>query len=524
MWNSGSGSAKLVPSERDPGFDVRSIAMCHSCFFLVAYLISLLAAVSCSSGTSGEVGEQFFQQDSIRALILSGRNNHDWRSTTRFLRHILEQAGVFDVRVTEEPAGLSAESLAPYHVLVLDYMGPRWGQTTEKAVEKFVASGKGLVVVHGASYAFGGLEVLADNHRRTGIKELPWNEYRNMIGGVWSEEDPTTAHGDLHSFMVSFVNRDHPITSGMGRGFIATDELYHNLDMQPGVDVLATAYSAPETRGTGEDEPVLWTTAYGSGRVFHTTLGHDLTAMSEPGFVATFARGCEWAARGRVTLPTSIDLTNKGGTPVRVLVVTGGHSYDTEFYSLFDQDSLTWDHIPNNQEAFAEDICSGYDVLVLYDLSRELDENGKRNLRAFVESDKGLLVLHHALADYNSWEWWWREVVGGKYTLDGENASSAKHGIGLFVQTVGKHPITLGLGPMHFVDETYKDLWISEEVELILRVEEQTSDGPVAWISPYEKSRVVCIQLGHDRNAFVNPGFRKLIERAILWSCDRLER
>lgn len=484
---------------------------------------SLLVTISLIVGVSAEVGKEFFRDGAIRVLIISGRNNHDWRVTTPFLKKILESAEVFDVRVTEEPAGLSSESLAPYHVLVLDYMGPRWGRSAEEAVQGFVASGKGLVVVHGASYAFGGLDVLADNHRQTGIVEKPWPEYRKMVGGVWSDQEPVTGHGSRHSFRVEFVDSQHPIAQGMGTGFIASDELYHDLKMEPDAHVLATAYSASETGGTGENEPVLWTVAYGSGRVFHTTLGHDLTSLSEPGFVTTFARGCEWAATGAVTLPASVNLTERPRSPVRVLVVTGGHSYDTEFYTLFDQDWVFWRHSPTNEEAFGVDIRKDFDVVVLYDLSEDLDEDGKGNLRAFLESGKGLLVLHHALADYNSWHWWWHDVVGAKFILEGDGASSAKHGVELFVKTVGDHPITSGLSPMHLWDETYKNLWISPSVEVILRVEDETSDGPVAWVSPFSKSRVVSVQLGHDRNTFLNPSFRELVERAILWSCDRLE-
>ena len=487
-------------------------------------LAALLTPVLGGAVSLGRVTDEFFKEGTVRVLILSGRNNHDWRRTTPFLRGILQKTEVFDVRVSEEPSELTSEALSPYHLLVLDYMGPRWSAVTEKAVEGFVSSGKGMVVVHGASYAFSGLDVLADNHRRTGIVETPWVEYRKMIGGVWSEENPATAHGDRHSFKVKFVDRYHPITNGLGEGFIATDELYHDLSMESAAHVLATAYSAPETRGTGEEEPILWTVSYGSGRVFHTTLGHDLVAMAEPGFVSTFARGCEWAATGAVTLPVSIPLNEAAEPAVRVLVVTGGHSYETEFYSLFCANGLKWDHSASNLEAFKSDIRGEYDVLVLYDLSEDLDEQGRQNLRAFLESGKGLVVMHHALADYNSWEWWWRDVVGGRYVLgETTDASSAHHGLELFIETAVEHPITRGLGAMHFWDETYKNMWISPEVTVILRVEEKKSDGPVAWVSPYKKSRVVSIQLGHDRNAFLNPGFHALVERAILWVGKKLE-
>ena len=60
--------------------------------------------------------------------------------------------------------------------------------------------------------------------------------------------------------------------------------------------VLATAYSDPSNNGTGRDEPQLMVLSYGKGRVFHTTMGHDVSALSSVDFVATFQRGTEWAA------------------------------------------------------------------------------------------------------------------------------------------------------------------------------------------------------------------------------------
>ena len=79
----------------------------------------------------------FFQPGKIRVLIFSGRNNHDWRTTTPFLHKFLVDSGRFDVRVEEEPVGVTAATLAAYDVLVLDYQGPRWGKVTEKAVVEF---------------------------------------------------------------------------------------------------------------------------------------------------------------------------------------------------------------------------------------------------------------------------------------------------------------------------------------------------------------------------------------------------
>ena len=80
------------------------------------------------------------------------------------------------------------------------------------------------------------------------------------------------------------------------------DELYARL-RGPGrnMTVLATAFSDPQNNGSGRDEPQLMVLSYGKGRVFHTTLGHDVNALSSVDFVVTLQRGTEWAATGQVT-------------------------------------------------------------------------------------------------------------------------------------------------------------------------------------------------------------------------------
>ena len=62
-----------------------------------------------------------------------------------------------------------------------------------------------------------------------------------------------------------------------------------------------------------------WSSDYGKGRIFHTTMGHDPMALSCVGFITTFQRGTEWAATGRVTqkVPPSFPTAEYGKLPRR---------------------------------------------------------------------------------------------------------------------------------------------------------------------------------------------------------------
>ncbi len=236
----------------------------------------------------------------------------------------------------------------------------------------------------------------------------------------------------------------------------------------------------------------------------------------------TLAAGSFLAAMSPAGAAAAPELERK---PVRVLVVTGGHDYETSFYTVFEgQEGFVWSHAVSNGEAFREDIRDRYDVLVLYDMSQDLDANGKANLRAFVEGGKGLVLLHHAIADYNDWPWWYEEVVGGRYLLedDGDTpASTYRHDEPIHAWPTGSHPVTEGIEPFDVVDETYGGMWISPEAQVLLETDNPTGDAPIAWVSAYPKSRVVYVQLGHGSAAHRHPAYRKLVGNAILWAAGR---
>jgi type 1 glutamine amidotransferase len=227
----------------------------------------------------------------LRILLVTGQTDepyHHWRETTPVIREGLERTGKFEVRVMEEPRGITAAALEGYDVVVLNYNGPRFPAAAESALETFVRSGHGFVAFHQAAYGeFFGMES-RDRKWRAGPTS-GWTAFARMIGATW--EPDKIGHARRGKFQVDFRD-ERPC-------FTADDELYHRLTLDPSVRILADAMSPIESRGTGKREPQIWTNQYGAGRVFFTTLGHDKTAWFQPGMMEAFARGVEWAAQGK---------------------------------------------------------------------------------------------------------------------------------------------------------------------------------------------------------------------------------
>jgi type 1 glutamine amidotransferase len=284
---------------------------------LLAGLAVLVGLVLPQPGNAADVDAKDAKDaKKVRVILIDGQNNHDWRSTTPWMKQVLEESGRFTVDVSSnlkpgEKPGRVKETvpfppdLGKYDVVLSNYNGAPWPKEFQKALEEAVGAGKlGLVIVHAANNAFGG-----------------WNEYNLMIGMGWRGkkagerlkldeqgkevrvprgEDGDSGHRYTGPFTITVRDTEHPITRGMPREWAhAQDELYDNMRGPiKNVHLLATAYS----KGTRAHEPMIWTVDYGKGRVFHTPMGHDLRGMRCNGFIATLQRGIEWAATGKVTL------------------------------------------------------------------------------------------------------------------------------------------------------------------------------------------------------------------------------
>ena len=211
--------------------------------------------------------------------------------------------------------------------------------------------------------------------------------------------------------------------------------------------------------------------------------------------------------------------------PIRVQITTGGHPYDISFYGVFEgQDDLAVTVNPH-PSAFRRYFRKFVDVLVLYDLADATGEAERKNLQDFLESGRGMVVLHHAIADNWQWKWWCEEVVGGRFLMGDEGPlrrSVAKAPETITAAPKLNHPVLKDVGILRLNDEAYKGMWISPHSLVLMETDNPNNDKAVAWIGPWKKSRVVVIQLGHGPGAHRDPGYRRLVRNAVLWAAGKL--
>ena len=256
----------------------------------------------------------------LRALILDGQNNHDWKATSASTKATLEACGRFEVDVATSPADREATAewaawnpkFRDYDVVVSNFNDGGhclWSDAMRSALLAFVEAGGGLVVVHAA-----------DN------SSSDWPEYNRLIGvGGWGERTPANgshmrlvagewrpdpapdeasgSHGAQLEFVVQADRPEHPILAGLpAKWKHGQDELYDSLR---GPCEELTVLASADCPRTQRREPVLMEIRYGKGRVVHDTMGHvgGTSAIQCVGFQTVLARSAEYAATGAVSIP-----------------------------------------------------------------------------------------------------------------------------------------------------------------------------------------------------------------------------
>jgi type 1 glutamine amidotransferase len=216
---------------------------------------------------------------------------------------------------------------------------------------------------------------------------------------------------------------------------------------------------------------------------------------------------------------------------IKVLLITGGHGFEVApFFDVFEKNpeiTFTAAKHGQNADAYERDDLLTYDVVVLYDMPKEITDPQKAKFLSLFDKGIGLVVLHHALVSYQHWPEY-EQIIGGRYPEeDGKGGKVTpevgyQHGVEIPVVIVAKdHPITAGLTDFTITDEIYWGFRVQPDVTPLLTTTQPQSGKPLAWTREQGKSRIAYFQLGHGPSAYENPNYRQLVARCIRWVARR---
>jgi type 1 glutamine amidotransferase len=246
-------------------------AICACVLVLASLFIGIAQPAANSTSTNAHA----------QVLIVTGIDypGHLWRQTAPVLAEALRKDARLTVFTVEDPWFLDSDAIQKYDVIVLHFQNwqqPAPGEKARENLRRFVEGGKGLVLLHYACGAWHG----------------EWPEFAKIAGRVWAGPGPNVRqHDPFGPFKVEVAKPEKPIMRGL-TDFETRDELYTCLVGDHPIEILAQAKS----RVDGKYYPMAFVSAYGKGRTFHCTLGHDAQALSVPEVQSLFQRGCAWAA------------------------------------------------------------------------------------------------------------------------------------------------------------------------------------------------------------------------------------
>lgn len=170
-----------------------------------------------------------------------------------------------NITYSTDPEDLTRDDLHRYDGLIVYANHDSITPAQEQALLAYVASGKGFIPLHSASFCFrNSPEVVA------------------LIGGQFK------SHGG-GAFSAEIVKPDHPAMAGVEPFETEWDETYVHDKIADDIVVLM------ERVDSTHREPYTWVKEYGKGRVFYTAFGHDERTFRNPGFLQLVKSGILWA-------------------------------------------------------------------------------------------------------------------------------------------------------------------------------------------------------------------------------------
>jgi putative membrane-bound dehydrogenase-like protein len=228
--------------------------------------------------TTQAFGQQFGPRKvgQLRVLFAGAGSSHNFPAFFLGTDALTAKAAGYDIAATpnlKETLALLRES----DLFVFSGNHGQFGTPEfQKAIRDFAAAGKGIVLLHAATWYNWPLET---NYN---------DEF--VCGGSRNH-----GHSD---FTFTVTKPEHPIMKGVPATFVINDESYNiELTRPEGAEVLGTIPRQTPKEGLSNILPSVWTVKYPGARVVCIALGHDAKSHDHPAYKQLLLNSLMWVSQ-----------------------------------------------------------------------------------------------------------------------------------------------------------------------------------------------------------------------------------
>ncbi|MBI2425984.1 MAG: ThuA domain-containing protein [Candidatus Hydrogenedentes bacterium] len=254
-------------------------------------------AVILWTGMTAMAAEAGARPAPLRALLIAGGCCHDYATQKELIKSGIESRAHVEVEIIYSADTSTAPPLPIYG-------NPDYAAGFDVVIHdecasdiKDIAVVEGVLAPHKAGIPGVNLHCAMHCYRTApdvkvavtpGTPESLWFDYL----GVQS-----AGHGPQKPIAITYTAKDHATARDLPDWTTINEELYNNIVVREGTQILARGVQEPNDRPNFTDAAVIWTSAYGDKktRVFSTSLGHNNDTVADARYLDLVTRGVLWA-------------------------------------------------------------------------------------------------------------------------------------------------------------------------------------------------------------------------------------
>ena len=252
----------------------------------------LLAGLTCAASISFVQA----QAQPLKVLVVNGGCCHDYAAQAPVIQDIIESKLNAEVTIATSP---SKKTDARFEV----YSSDDWAKGYDVVIHNECSAKvqdpeyvHRILAAHRAGVPAVNVHCAMHSYR--------WGKFKEPVtlgedNAHWFEMIglQSSGHGPKAPVEVKYEKIDHPALKGLEDWTTAVGELYNNIQIFEGTQVLAQGSQKIEGK-TIPDAAIIWTSHYGpeKTRIFSMSIGHSSEEMKDENFAELLRRGVLWAA------------------------------------------------------------------------------------------------------------------------------------------------------------------------------------------------------------------------------------